>query len=72
MTTSKLNNPGIIYFVQEKDLLGYSTPNYVKIGLVKENEIGRSGEDRKDEHQTGNPDLFILLTQLKLKQVYLN
>ena len=55
MTTSKLNNPGIIYFVQEKDLLGYSTPNYVKIGLVKENEIGRSGEDRKDEHQTGNP-----------------
>ena len=55
MTNSKLNNPGIIYFVQEKDLLGYSTPNYVKIGLVKENEIGRSGEDRKDEHQTGNP-----------------
>jgi len=34
MTTSKLNNPGIIYFVEEKDLLGYSTPNYVKIGLV--------------------------------------
>ena len=55
MTNSKLNNPGIIYFVQEKDLLGYSTPNYVKIGLVKDNEIGRSGEDRKDEHQTGNP-----------------
>ena len=55
MTSSKLNNPGIIYFVQEKDLLGYSTPNYVKIGLVKDNEIGRSGEDRKDEHQTGNP-----------------
>ena len=45
MTNSKLNNPGIIYFVQEKDLLGYSTPNYVKIGLVKDNEIGRSGED---------------------------
>ena len=55
MTNTKLNNPGIIYFVQEKDLLGYSTPNYVKIGLVKDNEIGRSGEDRKDEHQTGNP-----------------
>ncbi len=46
MTNSKLNNPGIIYFVQEKDLLGYSTPNYVKIGLVKDNEIGRSGEDK--------------------------
>ena len=55
MTNSKLNNPGIIYFVEEKDLLGYSTPNYVKIGLVKDNDIGRSGEDRKDEHQTGNP-----------------
>ena len=55
MTNSKSNNPGIVYFVQEKDLLGYSTPNYVKIGLVKDNEIGRSGEDRKDEHQTGNP-----------------
>ena len=59
---SKLSskNKGIIYFVEEKDLLGYSTPNYVKIGLVKDNLIGRSAEDRKDEHQTGNPrPLFI-------------
>ena len=67
MTTSKLNNPGIIYFVQEKDLLGYSTPNYVKIGLVKENEIGRSGEDRKDEHQTGNPRPLYIAYSIKTK-----
>ena len=67
MTTSKLNNPGIIYFVQEKDLLGYSTPNYVKIGLVKENEIGRSGEDRKDEHQTGNPRPLYIAHSIKTK-----
>ena len=67
MTTSKLNNPGIIYFVQEKDLLGYSTPNYVKIGLVKENEFGRSGEDRKDEHQTGNPRPLYIAHSIKTK-----
>ena len=67
MTTSKLNNPGIIYFVQEKDLLGYSTPNYVKIGLVKENEVGRSGEDRKDEHQTGNPRPLYIAHSIKTK-----
>ena len=60
MSKSISKNKGVIYFVEEKDLLGYSTPNYVKIGLVKDNQIGRSAEDRKDEHQTGNPrPLFI-------------
>ena len=48
MSKSISKNKGVIYFVEEKDLLGYSTPNYVKIGLVKDNQIGRSAEDRKD------------------------
>ena len=38
--------PGTIYFVEERDLLGFPTPNYVS-GLVKENEKGRSSDDKK-------------------------
>jgi len=34
MSKSISKNKGVIYFVEEKDLLGYSTPNYVKIGLA--------------------------------------
>ena len=56
--------PGTIYFVEEKDLLGFPTPNYVKIGLVKENEKGRSSDDRKDEHQTGNPRPLIVVDSI--------
>ena len=57
--------PGTIYFVEERDLLGFPTPNYVKIGLVKENEKGRSSDDRKDEHQTGNPREIIIEAEVK-------
>ena len=56
--------PGTIYFVEERDLLGFPTPNYVKIGLVKNNEKGRSSDDRKDEHQTGNPRPLIVVDSI--------
>ena len=63
MSTQK--QPGTIYFVEEKDLLGFPTPNYVKIGLVKENEKGRSTIDRRDEHQTGNPRPLVVVESLE-------
>jgi len=62
---STQKQPGTIYFVEEKDLLGFPTPNYVKIGLVKENEKGRSSIDRRDEHQTGNPRPLIVVDSLE-------
>ena len=58
---SNQKKPGTIYFVEERDLLGFTTPNYVKIGLVKDNEKGRSSDDRKDEHQTGNPRSLVVV-----------
>ena len=38
----------------ERDLFGYPCGPYVKIGLVKLNNEGRSSFDRRTEHQTGN------------------
>ncbi len=58
---SNQKKPGTIYFVEEVDLLDFPTPNYVKIGLVKDNEKGRSSDDRKDEHQTGNPRSLVVV-----------
>lgn len=46
--------PGEIYFIREQDVLTHSFTNYVKVGLVRENE-GRSSQERLLEHQTGNP-----------------
>ncbi len=39
----------------ERDLYGYPCGPYVKIGLVKGNDDGRSSFERRKEHQTGNP-----------------
>ncbi len=61
---SKVIQPGTIYFVEERDLLGFATPNYVKIGLVKDNLKGRSSDDRKDEHQTGNPRPLVVVDSI--------
>ena len=61
---SNQKKPGTIYFVEERDLLGFTTPNYVKIGLVKDNEKGRSSVDRKDEHQTGNPRSLVVVDSI--------
>ncbi len=36
---------GFIYFMTERDLFGYPCGPYVKIGLVKGNEEGRSSFD---------------------------
>ena len=49
----------------ERDLFGYPCGPYVKIGLVKGNEDGRSSFERRKEHQTGNPREIIVEAEVK-------
>ena len=58
-------NIGTIYFMTERDLFGYECAPYVKIGLVSENELGRTAANRRDEHQTGNPRKIIVKEEVK-------
>ena len=58
-------NIGFIYFMTERDLFGYPCGPYVKIGLVKGNDDGRSSFDRRKEHQTGNPREIIIEAEVK-------
>ena len=53
-------NIGFIYFMTERDLFGYPCGPYVKIGLVKGNDDGRSSFERRKEHQTGNPREIVI------------
>ena len=53
MTNS--NTPGTLYFITERDPFCDAPAAYVKIGLVRDNDMGRSSDDRLLEHQTGNP-----------------
>ena len=63
MSTQK--QPGTIYFVEEKDLLGFPTPNYVKIGLVKENEKGTSKMLRSIKKHKKNNSILIKFPKKK-------
>ena len=56
---------GYIYFMTEIDLFGYPSGSYVKIGLVKGTEEGRSSIERRKEHQTGNPRKIIVEKEIK-------
>jgi len=48
----KLNKTiGFIYFMTERDLFGYPCGPFLKIGLVKGNDDGRSSFERRKEHQ---------------------
>ena len=58
-------NVGFIYFMTERDLFGYPCGPYVKIGLVKGNDEGRSSFERRKEHQTGNPREIIVEAEVK-------
>jgi len=58
-------NIGFIYFMTERDLFGYPCGPYVKIGLVKGNDDGRSSFERSKEHQTGNPREIIVEAEVK-------
>ena len=49
----------------ERDLFGYPCGPYVKIGLVKGNDDGRSSFERSKEHQTGNPREIIVEAEVK-------
>ena len=49
----------------ERDLFGYPCGPYVKIGLVKGNDDGRSSFERRKEHQTGNPREIIVEAEIK-------
>ena len=55
---------GSLYFLTEKDLLGFFSPRYVKIGVVNES---RSSEDRRSEHQGSNPRLLVVEDEIKTK-----
>ena len=61
----KSDNKGSVYFMVEKDLFGYDCGPYVKIGLVSDNEFGRTSANRRDEHQTGNPREIIIKDEVK-------
>jgi hypothetical protein len=54
------NTPGTLYFITEQDPFGDSSDSYVKIGLVRDNDTGRSSFDRVLEHQTGNPRMLVV------------
>ena len=58
---------GFIYFMTERDFFGYPCGPYVKIGLVKGNDDGRSSFERRKEHQTGNPREIIVEAEVKTK-----
>jgi len=58
-------NIGFVYFMTERDLFGYPCGPYVKVGLVKGNDDGRSSFDRRKEHQTGNPREIIIEAEIK-------
>ena len=58
-------NIGFIYFMTERDLFGYPCGPYVKIGLVKGNDDGRSSFERRNEHQTGNPREIIVEAEVE-------
>ena len=58
-------NIGFVYFMTERDLFGYPCGPYVKVGLVKGNDDGRSSFDRRKEHQTGNPREIIIEAEVK-------
>lgn len=49
------STPGSLYFITERDPFCEGPATYVKIGLVRDNDMGRSSDDRLLEHQTGNP-----------------
>ena len=53
---------GEIYFNREVDFLTAETSQYVKIGIVQEE---RKSEDRKKEHQTGNPREITIETRIE-------
>ncbi|MEB3165699.1 MAG: hypothetical protein VKO65_03420 [Cyanobacteriota bacterium] len=60
----ELNTPGTLYFITEQDPFGEPSGSYVKIGLVRENDTGRSSLDRLLEHQTGNPRILVVAESL--------
>ena len=63
--SSIIQKIGFIYFMTERDFFGYPCGPYVKIGLVKGNDDGRSSFERRREHQTGNPREIIVEAEVK-------
>ena len=65
MNKVQTNNIGFIYFMIERNFFGYPSGLYVKIGLVKGNDDGRSSFERRKEHQTGNPREIIVEAEVE-------
>jgi len=59
---------GEIYFIKEYDVLTKIETSYVKIGLVREDEV-RGSTHRALEHQTGNPRKLLVHHKLKTQLV---
>jgi hypothetical protein len=60
---------GEIYFIRERDYFSKAVSPYVKIGLIHDDEKGRSSDDRMIEHQTGNPRLLYIYGAVKTAAV---
>ena len=67
MSNTSTKKPGTIYFVGEEDKFGLTTDDYVKIGLINKSTTGRTSNDRKDEHQTGNPRQLIVIDSIETR-----
>ena len=58
---------GSLYFITERDPFCDAPAGYVKIGLVRDNDMGRSSDDRLLEHQTGNPRSLQIAASISTK-----
>lgn len=67
-STMKIDT-GEIYFIRERDYFSKEVSPYVKIGLIHDDEKGRSSDDRMIEHQTGNPRLLYIYGAVKTAAV---
>ena len=60
--------PGQLYINRDRDYFSGELGDYVKIGIVKEHET-RGSEERRGEHQTGNPREVVIIREFKSRMV---
>ena len=60
--------PGQLYINRDRDYFSGELGDYVKIGIVKEHET-RGSEERRGEHQTGNPREVVIIREFTSRMV---
>ena len=60
--------PGQLYINRDRDYFSGELGDYVKIGIVNEHET-RGSEERKGEHQTGNPREVVIIQEFTSRMV---